>query len=41
MLTMRQLHQRYNDSTGVTFASLYPGAPLRSHRGRAAASRRA
>jgi protochlorophyllide reductase len=25
MLTMRQLHQRFHDSTGVTFASLYPG----------------
>lgn len=25
MLTMRQLHQRFNESTGVTFASLYPG----------------
>lgn len=29
MLTMRQLHQRFHDSTGVTFASLYPGALLR------------
>ena len=26
MLTMRQLHQRLHASTGVTFASLYPGA---------------
>ena len=26
MLTMRQMHQRFHDSTGVTFASLYPGA---------------
>lgn len=25
MLTMRQLHQRYHESTGVTFSSLYPG----------------
>lgn len=25
MLTMRQMHQRFHDSTGVTFASLYPG----------------
>ena len=25
MLTMRQLHQRFHDATGVTFASLYPG----------------
>ncbi|KAL4450627.1 hypothetical protein ABPG77_000983 [Micractinium sp. CCAP 211/92] len=25
MLTMRQLHQRFHESTGVTFASLYPG----------------
>ena len=31
MLTMRQLHQRFNESTGVTFASLYPGA-RRPHR---------
>ena len=26
MLTMRQMHQRLHESTGVTFASLYPGA---------------
>jgi protochlorophyllide reductase len=25
MLTMRELHRRYHDSTGVTFSSLYPG----------------
>lgn len=25
MLTMREMHQRFHDSTGVTFASLYPG----------------
>ena len=25
MLTMRELHRRYHDSTGITFASLYPG----------------
>lgn len=25
MLTMRQLHQRLHESTGVTFATLYPG----------------
>lgn len=25
MLTMRQMHQRLHESTGVTFASLYPG----------------
>jgi len=25
MLTMREMHKRYHDSTGVTFASLYPG----------------
>lgn len=28
MLTMRQLHQRFHESTGVTFASLYPGRGL-------------
>lgn len=28
MLTMRQLHQRFHESTGVTFASLYPGQRL-------------
>ena len=25
MLTVREFHRRYHDSTGVTFASLYPG----------------
>lgn len=25
MLTMRELHRRYHDSTGITFNSLYPG----------------
>lgn len=25
MLTMREMHKRFHDSTGVTFASLYPG----------------
>ena len=25
MLTMREMHRRFHDSTGVTFASLYPG----------------
>lgn len=25
MLTMREMHKRWNESTGVTFASLYPG----------------
>ena len=25
VLTMRELHQRYHESTGVTFSSLYPG----------------
>ena len=25
MLTMRELHRRYHESTGITFASLYPG----------------
>jgi protochlorophyllide reductase len=25
ILTMRELHQRYHDSTGITFTSLYPG----------------
>ncbi|NEO38008.1 MAG: protochlorophyllide reductase [Moorea sp. SIOASIH] len=25
MLTMRELHQRYHDSTGIVFNSLYPG----------------
>lgn len=25
MLTMRELHRRYNKSTGITFSSLYPG----------------
>ena len=25
MLTMRQMHKRFHDSTGITFASLYPG----------------
>jgi protochlorophyllide reductase len=25
VLTMRQLHQRYHESTGITFSSLYPG----------------
>jgi hypothetical protein len=25
MMTVRQMHQRFHDSTGVTFASLYPG----------------
>ncbi|MEW5299280.1 MAG: hypothetical protein WDW36_002311 [Sanguina aurantia] len=25
MLTMREFHRRYHDSTGVTFSSLYPG----------------
>lgn len=25
VLTMRELHQRYHDSTGITFSSLYPG----------------
>lgn len=25
MLTMREMHKRFHDSTGITFASLYPG----------------
>jgi protochlorophyllide reductase len=25
VLTMRELHKRYHDSTGITFSSLYPG----------------
>ncbi|MGB5967245.1 MAG: protochlorophyllide reductase [Spirulinaceae cyanobacterium] len=25
LLTMRELHKRYHDSTGITFSSLYPG----------------
>ena len=25
ILTMRELHRRYHDSTGITFSSLYPG----------------
>ncbi len=25
LLTMRELHRRYHDSTGITFSSLYPG----------------
>lgn len=25
MLTMRELHRRYHESTGITFSSLYPG----------------
>jgi NAD(P)-dependent dehydrogenase (short-subunit alcohol dehydrogenase family) len=25
MLTMREMHRRFHESTGVTFASLYPG----------------
>jgi protochlorophyllide reductase len=25
VLTMRELHRRYHDSTGITFASMYPG----------------
>ncbi len=25
VLTMRELHRRYHDSTGITFSSLYPG----------------
>ena len=25
MMTVRQMHQRWHESTGVTFASLYPG----------------
>lgn len=25
MLTMRELHRRYHDSTGITFSALYPG----------------
>ena len=25
ILTMRELHQRYHESTGITFSSLYPG----------------
>lgn len=25
MLTMREMHRRFHDATGVTFASLYPG----------------
>jgi hypothetical protein len=25
MLTMREMHKRFHESTGVTFASLYPG----------------
>ncbi|MDY7016314.1 MAG: protochlorophyllide reductase, partial [Cyanobacteriota bacterium] len=25
VLTMRELHRRYHDSTGITFTSLYPG----------------
>lgn len=27
MLTMQELHRRYHDSTGITFASLYPVRP--------------
>ena len=25
MLTMREMNRRFHDSTGITFASLYPG----------------
>jgi protochlorophyllide reductase len=25
ILTMRELHKRYHESTGITFSSLYPG----------------
>lgn len=25
MLTMREFHRRYHESTGITFSSLYPG----------------
>lgn len=25
MLTMREMHKRWHEETGVTFASLYPG----------------
>lgn len=25
MMTVRQMHERFNKSTGITFASLYPG----------------
>ena len=25
MLTMREMHRRFHEATGVTFASLYPG----------------
>jgi protochlorophyllide reductase len=25
MMTMREFHRRYHDSTGITFCSLYPG----------------
>ena len=25
MLTMREMHRRFHDSTGIAFASLYPG----------------
>ena len=28
MLTMQELHRRFHDSTGITFASLYPVCPL-------------
>ncbi len=35
VLTMRELHRRYHDSTGITFSSLYPGcvadSPLFRH----------
>lgn len=24
-MTVRQMHQRFHDATGITFASLYPG----------------
>ena len=27
MMTMLELHRRFHDSTGITFASMYPGAP--------------
>lgn len=25
MLTVREMHKRYHDSTGITFSTLYPG----------------
>jgi len=31
VLTMRELHRRYHDSTGITFSSLYPGCVATSN----------